>query len=76
MRYKIFDKSGALINTIIAGEEFCKSYCAANGYTCEEEIIETPIETTETTETEPEPTEIEQLRADVDYIAVMTGVEL
>lgn len=27
-------------------------------------------------ETEPEPTELEQLRADLDYIAVMTGVEL
>lgn len=25
---------------------------------------------------EPEPTEMEQLRADVDYIAIMTGVEL
>lgn len=25
---------------------------------------------------EPEPTETEQLRADVDYIAIMTGVEL
>ena len=25
---------------------------------------------------EPEPTEMEQLRADVDFIAVMTGVEL
>ena len=27
-------------------------------------------------ETEPEPTEAEQLRADVDYLAVMTGVAL
>ena len=27
-------------------------------------------------EAEPTPTELEQLRADVDYIAVMTGVEL
>ena len=27
-------------------------------------------------EVEPEPTEMEQLRADVDYIAIMTGVEL
>ena len=26
--------------------------------------------------TEAEPTELEQLRADVDYIAIMTGVEL
>ncbi|MBQ3199074.1 MAG: hypothetical protein IJB67_01720 [Firmicutes bacterium] len=27
-------------------------------------------------ETAPEPTELERLRADVDFIAVMTGVEL
>ena len=27
-------------------------------------------------EIEPEPTEIEKLRADVDYISIMTGVEL
>ena len=27
-------------------------------------------------ETEPTPTEMERLRADVDYIAIMTGVEL
>ena len=27
-------------------------------------------------EIETEPTEVEQLRADVDYIAIMTGVEL
>ena len=73
MRYKIYDKSGNLVNTIIAGEEFCQTYCQANGYTYEEEIIETAT-TTETEETEP--TEMEQLRADVDYIAVMTGVEL
>lgn len=25
---------------------------------------------------EPEPTEVERLRADVDYLAIMTGVEL
>ena len=27
-------------------------------------------------ETETEPTEVEQLRADIDFIAIMTGVEL
>ncbi len=75
MRYKVYGKSGDLVNAIIAGEEFCKSYCAANGYTYEEEVIETPT-VIESELTEPEPTEIEQLRADVDYIAVMTGVEL
>ncbi len=30
----------------------------------------------ETTETTPTPSEVEQLRADVDYIAIMTGVTL
>ena len=30
----------------------------------------------ETEETECPPSEIEQLRADIDYIAIMTGVEL
>lgn len=78
MRYKIYDKSGNPVNAIVAGEEFCKSYCAANGYTYEEEILPTPevTEEVEIEETEPEPTEFEQLRADLDYIAVMTGVEL
>lgn len=35
----------------------------------EPEVVEEP-------ETQPEPTELERLRADVDYIAIMTGVEL
>jgi hypothetical protein len=35
-----------------------------------------PGEVPETPEPEDVPTETEQLRADVDYIAVMTGVEL
>lgn len=34
------------------------------------------IPTEKPTQPEPEPTETEQLRADVDYLAVMTGVEL
>ena len=38
----------------------------------------TPLPVPETNPIEPEikPTELEQLRADVDYIAIMTGVEL
>lgn len=33
-------------------------------------------EDAEPEEVEAEPTEVEQLRADVDYLAIMTGVEL
>ena len=39
MRYKIFSNS-ELINTIVADEEFCKSYCERNSYTYE--LIEEP----------------------------------
>ena len=69
MRYKIF-KSGEHINTIIASEEFCKKYYSTDGYSYELEELEPAAEP------EPEITELEQLRADVDYIAIMSGVEL
>ena len=68
MDYKIFE-NGKHINTIFADEAFVTTYCEANGYTYE--IIPEPIE-----ETESQPTEMEQLRADVDYIAALMGVEL
>lgn len=64
--YKIFE-NGVEINTIVADEEFCSAYCADHGYTYELE---------ERTETEAAPTEIEQLRADIDFVAIMTGVTL
>ena len=38
------------------------------------EYMHDPIPEAE--DTESEPTEMEQLRADIDYIAIMTGVEL
>ena len=38
------------------------------------DVIE--VECAETEETEQPVSEIEQLRADIDYIAIMTGVEL
>lgn len=48
MRYKIF-KDGEVINTIVADEAFCASYCAEHGYTYEvmpepepEPIVEEP----------------------------------
>lgn len=67
MRYNIFS-NGKQVNSIVADEDFCKQYCNENGYTYELiPDIEDSLDT---------PTPIEQLRADVDFIAVMTGVEL
>ena len=63
MNYKIF-KDKKQVNTIVASAEFVKKYCAKNGYTYE------------LVPTEPEPTETEQLRADVDFLAAMAGVTL
>lgn len=69
MVYEIF-KDGESINTIVADETFVKTYCEENGYTYTEIIRE------DTPGAEPEPTEMERLRADLDYIAALTGVEL
>ena len=66
MIYEIL-KDGKVINTIVADEEFCKEYCAENGYTYAKCVNAEPA---------PEPTEVEQLRADVDFIAMETGVDL
>ena len=56
MRYEIM-RDGTVINVIEASAEFCADYCAANGYTYQEALLPPPPE--------PEPTEIEQLRAQV-----------
>ena len=68
MRYKIFENNTE-INVIVADAAFVESYCKKHGYTYE--LSELP---------DPEPveevTELEQLRADVDYIAMETGVDL
>ena len=69
MRFKIFD-NGIEINRIASSLEFCQDYCSANGYTYEEELTPEPEPMI------PTPTELEQLRADVDYLSVMTGVDL
>ena len=61
-------ENGQLINTIVADESFVSAYCAENGYTYEA-VTPEPVP-------EPAPTEGEQLRADVDFIAAMTGVTL
>ena len=68
MKYNIYF-NGEKINTIIADEGFCKKYCEKNAYTYE--LVEEP-----SVETEEPISETDQLRADIDYIAVMTGVEL
>lgn len=41
MRYKIL-KNSVEVNTIIADEDFVAGYCAANGYTYQEEHIPVP----------------------------------
>lgn len=69
MRYNIYN-NGKLINTIVADENFCQNYCYKNGYTYE------IIESTSHPEENKEVTPMEQLRADIDYIAIMKGVEL
>lgn len=66
MAYKIL-KDGERINTIIADEAFCKAYCEENGYTYE--AVEEPKEANP-------PSELEKLRADMDFIAMEMGVEL
>lgn len=68
MEYRILS-AGEVINTIVSDEDFVKEYCAENGYTYEQAEADKP-------QTEPEPTETERLRADVDFLAAMAGVEL
>lgn len=70
MRYKIL-KDGECVNTIVADEDFCKDYCERNGFTYEADSLPDPEPVPEA-----EPTELEQLRADVDFIAMETGVDL
>ena len=68
----IFDifKDGTKINSIVADEDFCEKYCVSNGYTYE--LVEPETTPEENFEVSP----MEQLRADIDYLALMTGVEL
>lgn len=69
MRYKIF-KDGEVINTIVADEAFCASYCEANGYTYEEDILPDPEPV------EPEPTQLDRIEAQITYTAMMTDTLL
>lgn len=69
MKFDIFE-NGKKINCIIASNDFCEKYCRNNGYTYK--IVEPDTMPEEDLEVSP----IEQLRADIDYIAIMMGVEL
>ena len=69
MTYKIL-QDGETINTIVASPAFVDTYCNEMGYTYE--LVEEP----EPVIPEPEPTELEQLRADLDYLAIMAGIDL
>lgn len=69
MKYDIYadDKK---INTIVADEDFCKKYCHKNGYTYK--LVGSEITLEEDFEVSP----MEQLRADIDYLSLMSGVNL
>ena len=69
MRYKIL-KDGEVINVIVADEKFCSSYCEANGYTYEEDILPEPEPV------EPEPSQFDRIEAQVTYTAMMTDTLL
>lgn len=61
-----------LANKIIANYPYYEFVTNENG-----ELIDIePTERPEPVIVEPEPTEIEKLRADVDYISIMTGIDL
>lgn len=68
MKFKIY-KGESHINTIVGGESFVKSWCDKNGYTCEKVPSAEPQQ-------EPQEIDTAQLRADIDYLSIMQGVEL
>lgn len=67
---KLCDDTGFVMRTDKAEDYLRQTF--ANGVLTLTNIPESVPET----EVESDPTEVEQLRADVDYIAAMTGVEL
>lgn len=70
MKFDIF-KNDKKINCIVADKEFCEKYCYKNGYTYELVKPETVV-----SEENLEVSSTEQLRADIDYLALMSGVNL
>lgn len=67
MKYALY-KDGEIVNTIVATPAFVDAYASAEGLSYMR-IEEPRIE-------EEPPTELDQLRADIDYIAMETGVAL
>lgn len=63
MRYKIFE-NGTEINSIEADFLFVSAYCQSNGFTFEEDPLQEP--------SEPEPTQLDRIEAQVTYTAMMT----
>ena len=68
MRFEIY-KGESHINTIVGDETFVKRWCEKNGYTCKEVPSAEPQE-------EPKEIDTAQLRADIDYLSIMSGVKL
>ena len=63
-------KDGEVINTIVADKAFAHIYAETNGYTVEE-IIPDPIEPTE-----PAPSQLDRVEAQITYTAMMTDTLL
>ena len=70
--YKIM-QNGEEINRIVASGEFVEKYYSECGYSYE--LCPEPVPAPDP-EPESEPTETERIRADVDYLAALAGVEL
>ena len=73
MSYLIYDKDGNNVNSIVASEEFVKSYCKGNGYTYE--VLPEP-EPKPTPTHETESTQLDIIEAQVMYTAMMTDTLL
>lgn len=71
MKYEIRDNQGVVVNTIVSSAEFAHAYAKSMGGQAIPTVDPEPEE-----DISAEPTETEQLRADIDYLAIMTGVEL
>ena len=67
--YRIFE-SGKEINTIESDKDFVARYCKKHGYSFEEYQMP-PVP-----ETEPEPTQLDIIEAQVTYTAMMTDTLL
>lgn len=57
-------------------EPCARAYCPYCELVIEDGVLMDITPTARPPEPEPEPTEMEKIRADIDFLAVMTGVEL